>query len=235
MSALAPSRRAVHANGSTASRPNASVSPASSPCRRWSGSVRSGGGNFLFLEVDDPDALASKLSGLGIRVRFRPNAAPAECASPSAPRPKMKPRSPRSAWRPRPCRRGAPSSCATRRRPGSPSPSTSTAPRRGHRHRHPLLRSYARPGRGAWRLLADPLLRGRSRHRRPSQHRGLRHRLRSRAVAGARRPPRHRPLRLLAADGRDRGARPDRPFRPARQPSSRAVSRPAISAPIRPK
>jgi histidinol-phosphate aminotransferase/imidazoleglycerol-phosphate dehydratase/histidinol-phosphatase len=38
--------------------------------------VRTGGGNFLFLEVDDPDALARKLHGLGIRARFRPNAAP---------------------------------------------------------------------------------------------------------------------------------------------------------------
>jgi histidinol-phosphate aminotransferase/imidazoleglycerol-phosphate dehydratase/histidinol-phosphatase len=39
-------------------------------------SVRSGGGNFLFLEVADPGALADKLRRLGIRVRFRPNAAP---------------------------------------------------------------------------------------------------------------------------------------------------------------
>ncbi len=39
-------------------------------------SVRSGGGNFLFLEVEEPEALAQKLQVLGIRVRFRPNAAP---------------------------------------------------------------------------------------------------------------------------------------------------------------
>jgi histidinol-phosphate aminotransferase len=38
--------------------------------------LRNGGGNFLFLEVDDPPALAEKLRGLGIRLRFRPNAAP---------------------------------------------------------------------------------------------------------------------------------------------------------------
>lgn len=38
--------------------------------------VRSGGGNFLFLEVEDPDALAVRLRALGVRVRFRPNAAP---------------------------------------------------------------------------------------------------------------------------------------------------------------
>jgi histidinol-phosphate aminotransferase/imidazoleglycerol-phosphate dehydratase/histidinol-phosphatase len=38
--------------------------------------VRSGGGNFLFLEVADPDGLAERLRTLAIRVRFRPNAAP---------------------------------------------------------------------------------------------------------------------------------------------------------------
>ncbi len=37
--------------------------------------VRSGG-NFLFLEVDDPAALADRLKAAGIRLRFRPNAAP---------------------------------------------------------------------------------------------------------------------------------------------------------------
>jgi histidinol-phosphate aminotransferase/imidazoleglycerol-phosphate dehydratase/histidinol-phosphatase len=39
-------------------------------------STRSGGGNFLFLEVDDPQALSIRMRSLGIRVRFRPNAAP---------------------------------------------------------------------------------------------------------------------------------------------------------------
>jgi histidinol-phosphate aminotransferase len=38
--------------------------------------VRAGGGNFLFLEVAEPEALARRLQALGIRVRFRPNAAP---------------------------------------------------------------------------------------------------------------------------------------------------------------
>ncbi|MEO5640908.1 MAG: histidinol-phosphate transaminase, partial [Sphingomicrobium sp.] len=33
------------------------------------------GGNFLFLEVDDPAALAQRLAAAGIRLRFRPNAA----------------------------------------------------------------------------------------------------------------------------------------------------------------
>ena len=39
-------------------------------------SVRNGGGNFLFLEVEDPAALAARLTQLGIRLRFRRNAAP---------------------------------------------------------------------------------------------------------------------------------------------------------------
>ena len=38
-------------------------------------SVRTGG-NFLFLEVADPAALAKRLAAAGIRLRFRPNAAP---------------------------------------------------------------------------------------------------------------------------------------------------------------
>ena len=38
-------------------------------------SVRAGG-NFLFLEVADPDLLARRLASAGVRVRFRPNAAP---------------------------------------------------------------------------------------------------------------------------------------------------------------
>lgn len=39
-------------------------------------SVRNGGGNFLFLQVDHAEELATRLRSLGIRVRFRPNAAP---------------------------------------------------------------------------------------------------------------------------------------------------------------
>jgi histidinol-phosphate aminotransferase len=38
-------------------------------------SIRTGG-NFLFLEVDDPAALAQRLAAAGIRLRFRSNAAP---------------------------------------------------------------------------------------------------------------------------------------------------------------
>lgn len=76
MSALAPSRRSVHRqriDRIKAERERLAGLLAGSPLVRR---VRSGGGNFLFLEVDDPDGLAAKLKSLGIRVRFRPSAAP---------------------------------------------------------------------------------------------------------------------------------------------------------------
>lgn len=76
MSALAPSRRVLHEERIArikAERERLAPIFARSPIVK---SVRSGGGNFLFLEVEDPDGLARKLHGLGIRVRFRPNAAP---------------------------------------------------------------------------------------------------------------------------------------------------------------
>jgi histidinol-phosphate aminotransferase/imidazoleglycerol-phosphate dehydratase/histidinol-phosphatase len=76
ITALSPSRRAVHAERVTrikADREHLASLLAQSPIVR---KVRSGGGNFIFLEVDDPEALARKLHSLGIRVRFRPNAAP---------------------------------------------------------------------------------------------------------------------------------------------------------------
>ncbi|HEX9965047.1 MAG TPA: histidinol-phosphate transaminase [Allosphingosinicella sp.] len=76
MAALAPSRRAVHEERIArikADRERLSRLLATSPVVRR---VRSGGGNFLFLEVEDPEALARKLKALGIRLRFRPNAAP---------------------------------------------------------------------------------------------------------------------------------------------------------------
>lgn len=38
--------------------------------------VREGGGNFLFLEVEDPQGLARRMQAAGVRIRFRPNAAP---------------------------------------------------------------------------------------------------------------------------------------------------------------
>lgn len=76
MAALGPSRRAIHADRIAQIKAErdrlAQLLPASPIVK----SVRSGGGNFLFLEVEEPKALAEKLRGLGIRVRFRPNAAP---------------------------------------------------------------------------------------------------------------------------------------------------------------
>lgn len=76
VAALAPSRRAIHEERIVrikAERERLAPLLAQSPIVT---SVLCGGGNFLFLEVDDPDALASRLRTLGIRVRFRPNAAP---------------------------------------------------------------------------------------------------------------------------------------------------------------
>jgi histidinol-phosphate aminotransferase len=76
LATLSPSRRAVHReriDRIKADRERIAGLLAASPLVA---SVRSGGGNFLFLEVADPEALAAKLQGLGIRARFRPNAAP---------------------------------------------------------------------------------------------------------------------------------------------------------------
>jgi histidinol-phosphate aminotransferase/imidazoleglycerol-phosphate dehydratase/histidinol-phosphatase len=76
LTSLAPSRRPVHAERIArirADRERIAGRLATSPIVQ---SVRSGGGNFLFLEVDDPEGLAAKLAALGVRVRFRPHAAP---------------------------------------------------------------------------------------------------------------------------------------------------------------
>jgi histidinol-phosphate aminotransferase/imidazoleglycerol-phosphate dehydratase/histidinol-phosphatase len=76
MAALAPARRPIHAERIArikADRERLAPLFAGSPLVK---SVRSGGGNFLFLEVEEPEALARKLNALGIRARFRPNAAP---------------------------------------------------------------------------------------------------------------------------------------------------------------
>ena len=76
ISALAPSRRPIHEERISrikADRERLAPLFARSPIVN---SVRSGGGNFLFLEVEDPAGLARKLNALGIRARFRPNAAP---------------------------------------------------------------------------------------------------------------------------------------------------------------
>lgn len=76
LSSLAPSRRPIHAERIArlkAERERLAGLLATSPIVT---SVRTGAANFLFVEVDDPAALAAKLNSLGIRVRFRPNAAP---------------------------------------------------------------------------------------------------------------------------------------------------------------
>ncbi|HEY8592846.1 MAG TPA: histidinol-phosphate transaminase [Sphingomicrobium sp.] len=76
VAALAPARRPLHLERIAtiiAERERLAPLLAASPIVK---SVRSGGGNFLFLEVEDPESLAAKLRRLGIRVRFRSNAAP---------------------------------------------------------------------------------------------------------------------------------------------------------------
>lgn len=76
MAALTPARRPIHAQRIERIKVDrerlASLLAGSSVVSK----VRSGGGNFLFLEVEEPEVLAKKLHALGIRVRFRPNAAP---------------------------------------------------------------------------------------------------------------------------------------------------------------
>jgi histidinol-phosphate aminotransferase len=76
MAALSPSRRAVHDDRIErlkADRTRLADLLSGSPIVRR---VHTSGGNFLFLEVDDAPALSAKLRASGIRVRFRPNAAP---------------------------------------------------------------------------------------------------------------------------------------------------------------
>ncbi len=76
MAALAPSRRQIHEQRIRriiAERERlASLLQSAAVVK----SVRNGGGNFLFLEVEQPEALAAKFRALGIRIRFRPGAAP---------------------------------------------------------------------------------------------------------------------------------------------------------------
>jgi histidinol-phosphate aminotransferase/imidazoleglycerol-phosphate dehydratase/histidinol-phosphatase len=76
LSTLSPSRRPVHEERIRKVKEERDRLAALLPASPIVKSVRNGGGNFLFLEVDDAETLAKKLQGLGIRVRFRPNAAP---------------------------------------------------------------------------------------------------------------------------------------------------------------
>jgi histidinol-phosphate aminotransferase/imidazoleglycerol-phosphate dehydratase/histidinol-phosphatase len=76
LSALSPARRAVHEERIAeivAERERLAPLLASSPIVKR---VHPSQGNFLFLEVADAAALAARLQRLGIRVRFRENAAP---------------------------------------------------------------------------------------------------------------------------------------------------------------
>jgi histidinol-phosphate aminotransferase/imidazoleglycerol-phosphate dehydratase/histidinol-phosphatase len=76
LAVLSPSRRPVHAeriDRIKADRERIAGLLATAPGIR---NIRTGGGNFLFFEADEPASLAAKLRALGIRVRFRPNAAP---------------------------------------------------------------------------------------------------------------------------------------------------------------
>jgi histidinol-phosphate aminotransferase len=76
LAALAPARRAVHQDRIEriqVERARMAERIAQSALVRR---VRLGGGNFLFLEVEDAPALARRLDQLGIRVRFREEAAP---------------------------------------------------------------------------------------------------------------------------------------------------------------
>lgn len=73
---LSPSRRLVHLDRIRrirADRERLAAMLQNSPLVT---KVHDSGANFLFLEVEDASALAKKMHGLGIRVRFRPNAAP---------------------------------------------------------------------------------------------------------------------------------------------------------------
>lgn len=73
---LSPSRRPVHEERIAKIKSDRERLAALFAASSIVNAVRTGGGNFLFLEVDDPAALAKKLHALGIRARFRPNAAP---------------------------------------------------------------------------------------------------------------------------------------------------------------
>jgi histidinol-phosphate aminotransferase/imidazoleglycerol-phosphate dehydratase/histidinol-phosphatase len=76
LATLSPSRRPIHEERIRtlkADRDRMEALLAASPIVR---SVRNGGGNFLFLDVEDAQDLARRLQALGIRVRFRANVMP---------------------------------------------------------------------------------------------------------------------------------------------------------------
>ena len=187
--ALSPSRRPIHEE--RIAQDQGGPRPASpTGLRRAPGvsNVRTGGGNFLFLEVAEPEALAAKL-----RRARHPRPLPAQCrarrgpASASAPRPKMPRCSPRF---------GVAGKAADRRRAEMVRDTKETqiavavdldsaAPRRidtGVPFFDHMLDQVA--AHGSFSLTAR--LQGRPRNRRASQPRGLRDRLRPGLVEGAR-------------------------------------------------
>ncbi len=76
LEALQPARRAVHAERIAllmAERDRVAPLLATSPLVR---KLHPSAGNFLFLEAAEPESLARRLTASGIKVRYRPNAAP---------------------------------------------------------------------------------------------------------------------------------------------------------------
>jgi histidinol-phosphate aminotransferase/imidazoleglycerol-phosphate dehydratase/histidinol-phosphatase len=76
MAALAPSRRSIHLERierlkAERDRLVPLLEQAPQVKKVWKS-----GGNFIFMQVDDAEGLSRKMRELGIRVRFRPNAAP---------------------------------------------------------------------------------------------------------------------------------------------------------------
>ncbi|GGA10528.1 hypothetical protein GCM10010923_21350 [Blastomonas marina] len=76
MAALAPSRRSLHERRIAELHEERARLAKALEGADGIVSVRVGGGNFLFLEVEDPAALAREMRARAIRVRFRPQAAP---------------------------------------------------------------------------------------------------------------------------------------------------------------
>lgn len=76
MAALSPSRRSLHERRIAELLDERARLATALESADGIASVRVGGGNFLFLEVDDPETLAREMRARAIRVRFRPQAAP---------------------------------------------------------------------------------------------------------------------------------------------------------------
>jgi histidinol-phosphate aminotransferase/imidazoleglycerol-phosphate dehydratase/histidinol-phosphatase len=74
--ALSPARRPIHEERIARIKADRAALANSIAAAPGVGKVRAGGGNFLFLEVAEPEIIAARLRRAGVRVRFRPNAAP---------------------------------------------------------------------------------------------------------------------------------------------------------------